>query len=369
VPQRIPKAELSRPTSVGFRVDAAGHIGIGHYMRCLSLADALATCGAQVRFFSRHLTEHLRQVLAERGYALEELTRPSMDGEGDLPHSAWLDTSQAADADEFVERARTSLDWVVVDHYALDARWERAVRSRAAAVLAIDDLADRQHDSDLLLDQNLYCDLATRYRVRVSDSCRMLLGPSYALLRPEFAALRGRTKPRDGSVRNVLVTLGGADARNLTLKALNALRAVGMEGRRVDVIIGAAHTARCAVEEFCAAAGFHCHVQPSAIAGLMAVADLAIGAAGSTSWERCCLGVPTVCITDGHNQVPIAEGLAAHGAVVNLGDGGVLEEARLARELAALLADEQRIRSISQAAHSLVDGLGTHRVRSALEVT
>jgi UDP-2,4-diacetamido-2,4,6-trideoxy-beta-L-altropyranose hydrolase len=337
-------------------------------MRCLSLAEALASRGVEVHFFSRHVTEQLCSVVSARGYHLKRLARPPAAVADDLPHSSWLGTSQTADADEFVDLACAAFDWVVVDHYSLDARWEAAVRSCAAAVLAIDDVADRHHDCDLLVDQNLYSDPEARYRTRVAAHCRLLLGPTYALLRPEFTTLRRSIAPRDGRVRNVLVTLGGTDARNLTLMTIRALHSVGMQGRRVDVIIGAAHAARSTIEEACRVGGFHCHVQPSGIARLMAEADLAIGAAGSTSWERCCLGVPAICITDGENQIAIADGLAAAGAVVNLGDGSAVGEDALARQLAALLSDRERLGSLSRAAYALVDGLGTRRVCSTMGV-
>jgi spore coat polysaccharide biosynthesis predicted glycosyltransferase SpsG len=201
----------------------------------------------------------------------------------------------------------------------------------------------------------------------VPEDCTLLLGPAFALLRAEFAELRKTTPVRDGIVRRALVSVGGADARNHTLKVVHAIARLDRRPA-VDVVIAAEHGYRDEIEATCRGYGFECHVQPPHIAQLMARADLVVGAAGSTSWERCCLGTPTVCITDGENQVAIAAGLAAYGAVVNLRDGGAAEEAEIMRVLATLMADPLWLQRLSAASRELVDGQGTSRVCSAMGV-
>jgi UDP-2,4-diacetamido-2,4,6-trideoxy-beta-L-altropyranose hydrolase len=350
-----------------FRVDASRQIGIGHFMRCLTLADALARCGARIYFLSRHQPDHLRAMLKERRHECVVLDGSAWEDSSDeLTHSHWLGSDQDTDARETIQAlSGRRWDWMIVDHYALDTRWEGAVRAAVDRIFVIDDIADRPHDSELLLDQNVYVDMTTRYSARVPASCTLLLGPSYALLRPGFRRWRKRVKPRVG-VRRILVCFGGVDSDNHTVRAIEALRAVGTGTKRVDVVIGAAHADRTGVEAACWEAGFACHVQAENMAELMAAADLAIGAAGSTSWERCCVGLPTICVATAANQVPIAEGLQARGAVLMAKPGPAGPEPDISSALVSLFEHPGLLTSLSCAASSLVDGLGVWRVRDYL---
>ena len=351
---------------VAVRVDASKEIGVGHFMRCLTLANALANKGARVRIVSVQAPDHLRRMAGDRGFEFSLLT-PAVDGSArdDLQHSHWLCSSQASDADATVRAlADRTWDWLVVDQYALDARWEGALYAAARRILVIDDLGDRAHDCDVLVDQNLYADMETRYLDRVPARCALLLGPGHALLREPFVRLHASAHVRSGSVRHLLVLLGGMDAHNDTAKAIQAITRLPPPSRprEVDVVIGAEHPARRDVESLSDRHGYRYHVQPPDVAELMAQADLAIGASGSTSWERCCLGVPTLCLTRAANQVAIAEGLAAAGAVVNLGDGAALSVDDLTCALRQLIAAPTVLASMSRTAHGLVDGLGIERV-------
>lgn len=196
---------------IAVRVDASFQIGTGHFMRCLTLADALKQRGAQIRFVSRRLPEHLRVMLAAKGHELALLDGALNDAASDeLAHARWLGVSQEQDASNTAQTLKDQpWDWLVVDHYALDARWESAMRVSSRQIMVIDDIADRQHDCDVLLDQNFYADMDTRYTGKVATSCQLLLGPRYALLRDEFRELHEQVKPRNGIVKRVLVFLGG----------------------------------------------------------------------------------------------------------------------------------------------------------------
>jgi UDP-2,4-diacetamido-2,4,6-trideoxy-beta-L-altropyranose hydrolase len=353
--------------SVAFRVDASAKIGIGHVMRCLTLADALADRGTRSRFISRHLPFHLRDLVCDRGHECIIVDGASSSGSDELAHADWLETSQETDADDTL-RALADRRWdcVVVDHYALDARWERLMRNAVARILVIDDLADRTHDCDLLLDQNVYSDMDTRYAGIVPSQCEQLIGPRYALVRVEFQQWRERVSPRTGAVKGVMVCFGGVDAQNLTEEALDALRSLGVSGCRVDVVIGASHPRVEATRAVCAAAGYTCHVQSDRMGELMASADIAVGAAGSTSWERCCVGLPTVCVATAHNQVAIAAGLESRGVAVRVTPAASVSAGDVAGVLGPLLADPDRVALMSRAAWNLVDGLGAARVRDRL---
>lgn len=352
--------------NVVIRADAAPHIGTGHFMRCLTLADELRRHGGRVMFASRHLSAHLRDMLASRGHELRVLGSAPVQGEDDLAHSRWLGTTQGADARDTLDAMEgVAWDWLIVDSYALDERWELAVGGAARRLMVIDDMADRRHRCDVLLDQNLIPGYETRYARLVPGDCRALLGPGYALLRPEFARLREQATIRRQGVRRVLILLGGADATNETEKAVGAV-STALNGVAVDVVIGADHPARERLLRQCEALGYACHVQASHVGALMAAADLAVGATGSTSWERCCVGLPTVVITSADNQVPIARGLEARGAVLNLGDAQAVTRDGLAEAIASLGADSSRLEAMSRAAWSVADGRGASRVEEAM---
>lgn len=349
--------------TVAFRVDASLQIGTGHFMRCLALAAALKRAGTRCQFICRHSLDHLRAMAVEAGHGFETLKPARFADAGDLPHSAWLQTSQEIDA-EHTLRALSGLrcDWLVVDHYAIDAQWESSLRNAASGTLVIDDLADRRHDCTALLDQNVFPDMDTRYVGKVPGNCQLMLGPSFALLRGEFATLRSTMRIRKGPVRRILVLMGGVDAENQTGKAIEAVARLRGRSFEVDVVVGKQHPARDGLEELCRQYGFRLHVQTTHIAALMTQADLAVGAAGSSSWERCCLALPTICLGLAAHQVAMAEGLQSLGAVVSLGNAADVSVEDLTASLLSLVEQPERLASLSTAASRLVDGRGAERV-------
>jgi len=350
--------------NIAFRVDASAIIGTGHLMRCLTLADTLTVRGVLIRFVCRHLPEYFQDMLSEKGYEFILLGGSTSDSsEDDLVHSHWLESSQNSDAQAVVlALSDRTWDWLVVDHYALDARWESALRQTAKKFFVIDDIADRRHDCDILLDQNFYADMNTRYTEKVPGHCELLLGPRYALLRDEFCRLRQQVKLRTGPVRRILVFLGGIDTDNYTQCAIEALENVKIYGISVDVVIGAQHPYREDIKSSCIELGFDCYVQTSHIAELMASADLAIGAGGSATWERCCLGLPTLTVSLANNQTEIAKGLELSGACQYVGSQQMATVKVLHNAVVELLKNNNRLQEISDKAFSCVDGLGVDRV-------
>lgn len=351
---------------IAFRTDASSKIGTGHFMRCLTLADELKKQDAHIRFLSRNLPTHLSDMLRIKGIEYISLEAGEVDGSIDeLAHASWLGISQAQDSQTAIKAlSDQAWDWLVVDHYALDARWEKALRPSVKNIMVIDDLADRQHDCDVLLDQNYYADMQLRYNGKVSAECQLLLGPSYALLREEFRALREQVKVRNGDVKKVLVFFGGVDADNYTFQAIEALAEVNV-GLQVDVVIGAQHPFKEMIENACTKHGYLCHVQTPYMAKLMADADWAIGAGGSASWERCCLGLPSLLVALADNQIAIAKELSAIGACTYIGNRG---EVNLKKWLPRLITNQELTQKISENAFSIVDGLGVHRVSKEMEV-
>jgi UDP-2,4-diacetamido-2,4,6-trideoxy-beta-L-altropyranose hydrolase len=326
------------------RTDASVEIGSGHLMRCLTLADQLRCEGAEVAFICRDLPGGMFDLLNARGYRFAK-----------LPLAEVEKVTQQYDADETnkvaVQLFPDGVDWLVVDHYQLDAAWERLLRPCARKLMVIDDLANRPHDCDLLLDQNYYKDMEWRYHGLVPEGCITLLGPKYVLLRPEFATARQRRRARDGTVRRILIFFGGSDPTNQTKKAVEAIRLLGERDIEVDVVVGSANPYRNSIRKLCSElpnVEFHCQV--SNMAELILNADLGIGAGGAAMWERCCLGLPTITVVFAANQVRTTEDVAGLGAIEYLGWSDHLIPEDYARVVAKLLGDSRRVKQIADAA-------------------
>lgn len=350
-----------------FRADASFRIGSGHVMRCLTLADALRERGADCLFLSRAHEGHLLDTIRARGHhavALGLLPRtPPPCGRGD--YHLWLGATQAQDAEACAARIETPADWLVVDHYGLDAQWEDLMRPKARRILALDDLADRDHSADMLLDQNHYRDQETRYEGRILPTCTRLLGPAHALLRPEFA--RARSATRSGPIQRVLVFFGAADARNLAGLALEALHGPELSNLEVEAVASPSSPHYPALQALAAARPrtlLHGHVPD--MAALMARADLALGAGGTATWERLCVGLPALVVTLADNQVRLARDLAEEGWIRLLGPAQEMNVESFRRSLREALADPEALRAQAREGGRRVDGLGAGRVAEIL---
>ncbi|MBR0694882.1 UDP-2,4-diacetamido-2,4,6-trideoxy-beta-L-altropyranose hydrolase [Bradyrhizobium lablabi] len=356
---------MSALQRVIIRVDASVIMGMGHLARCISLANALAEEGTRSVFLIRSHAQRLAALIEANGHAVNLLPDPA----SPAAVTPWLPTTWQHDADQTLEAIGEigSAEWLIVDHYGLDARWESIQRTRIPRILAIDDIADRPHDCDLLLDQNLVAELDTRYQGLVPATCRFLLGPGFALLRAEFAECRRRLGVRRGDVRRVLVCFGGSDPSNETAKALVAIKALPVASVSVDVVIGVSNPHIEAVSAICRTlpqATLHCGADN--MAELMLQADLAIGAGGTMNWERCCLGLPTLAMDIADNQVAALTALARAGALDYLGSANSVDSGQIARALDAFTLNPSRMRAMGAAALALVDGEGSSRVCRAL---
>lgn len=333
---------------VAFRVDASLDIGTGHVMRCLTLASALRARGSECRFVCLELPGEMSARIAALGFPVSLLTEEAV-------------------ATTF---AAQSWDWLVVDHYGLDARWESAMRPLARRILAIDDLADRVHDADMLLDQSPGR-IESQYGALLPPDSRRLIGPRFALLRPQFAAARQSSLARRKAPRlsRILLTMGGIDQPNATGRVLSAL-AGGRVGAdtEVTVVMGGQAPALEQVRTLAASMPFACNVRADVVdmAGLMAASDLAIGAGGGTALERCCLGLPTIAVVLAENQRAGTRALAMHGAVAIIESVAAIDTILLPSLDA--LRSEGTLGAMSLAAAGVCDGLGTARVVSAMAV-
>jgi UDP-2,4-diacetamido-2,4,6-trideoxy-beta-L-altropyranose hydrolase len=364
---------MSAVHRVVVRVDASTEMGMGHLMRCLSLARDLAEDGANVFFLLRSHAARLTGLIEGEGHSVRLLPdperRPDTPAADGTAYAHWLPTSWQKDAEQALEAIDHigPVDWLIVDHYALDARWERLQRKRVPRIFAIDDLADRNHDCDILLDQNLVLDMEHRYRGHLPPACRPLLGPAYALLRPEFAGQRKSLIGRSGKVRRILVCYGGSDPGNETAKALSAIKSLSLSWLAVDVAIGLSNPHADSIAGLCREMPLaELHRGADNMAELMMRADLAIGAGGVMSWERCCLALPTIAIDIADNQTGALTALAGRGAVAYLGSASSVTVDQIAGTLQSMLDDPARTRGMGEAAGALVDGLGTSRVLEAM---
>ena len=335
-----------------FRADASPEGGGGHIMRCMALVEALSDLGWLCRFAVRPPTLETMSALRTSGYEVMDL----MNDEDSEPP-------------ELAARWPDGVDWLVVDHYGRDARFESACRPWAKRIMVIDDLADRPHDCDLLLDQTLGR-TAAAYAGHVPDGCRLLLGPGYALLRPEFARARPAALARrqeNGPVRRILVSMGATDPHNVTVVALEGIRRAGLKVE-VDVVAGAASPHIAALRALAEDIPFPVTIHESvdAMADLMARADIAIGAAGSTSWERCCLGLATLLVVTSENQRDIARSLTELGATGMLGSIDTLDADRIGTTLAEFSAGDEERLDMNVRAAGVCDGLGARRVALGL---
>ncbi len=332
-----------------FRADASVSIGSGHIMRCLTLANALRRQGISCDFASRDGKGALHQLVTAQGFTLLRLP----------PCDADAGTEESDDAAQTLALLTQNYALLIVDHYALAARYCQQLRQRCRYILQIDDLANRPLDCDLLLDQNLLPDAASRYQQLVPPYCRQLLGPAYALLRDEFYQHSdGHDKQR------ILIGFGGSDAQNLTALAISALQQLKLTSLHADIVIGANNPWRTQLEQLVRRLpNAQLHVQCDYMAKLMHQARLMLGAGGSSHWERCICGLPGLVVTVAENQQATTAYLDQLGACVWLGQAADMTAECFAEQLCYHLSQPDLLARISRQASAVVPAdAGTPRV-------
>lgn len=355
------------------RADASRKIGTGHVMRCLTLANEAKQSGWSSHFVLRDPDADIVEFIASFDHGVKELvslTHGKNKNEISTAHGDWLPVSQTKDAQETVDIIRDFRpDWIIVDHYALDVTWLSIVKNCSTKILVIDDLGDRDLICDLLLDQNLGAS-AEKYDSKVTGNCRLLLGPHFALLRNDFKewrdrSLRGRLAR---NIEKVLITMGGVDASNYTLRILKELtKSKYAENCEFSVIIGGSYPYTDTLNSFLESSALKVPVLSNInnMAEIMSGSDLCIGAAGSTSWERCCLGLPTITFSIANNQKEIAEQLSKRNVSIYSNIGNLRNNfeqffCSSGRDLQQTLSMNSRL---------MCDGFGATRVVEELEKT
>lgn len=334
--------------NVVIRTDASIHIGSGHVMRCLTLAKQLKRHGLHVTFICREVEGDYIQFLRSEG--MDVVNIKNQQGNDSVSEQAIFE-KDAFQTISIIEQLG-KVDLLIIDHYELDVKWEKLVQSYAEKIMVIDDLANRKHDCDMLLDQNYYENFKTRYDTLVPKSCEKLLGPNYILLRDEFLQIEPRS--RTGIINNVLIFFGGSDPTGETLKVLQAIQ--NITTIHIDVVVGASNPYREKIERICHA---HSHItfhyQIDYMARLMNKADLAIGAGGAVTWERCVLGLPSLTVTIAENQVESTKLLHSVGATVYIGNSEDVSVKSIEHRVAELMNNPQKMQQISKRSQQIVD--------------
>jgi UDP-2,4-diacetamido-2,4,6-trideoxy-beta-L-altropyranose hydrolase len=356
---------------VAFRLDATKQIGTGHFVRCLTIANRLKHSGAHTLFICYPLSQSLIDQLNSFGHEYRPLSGLavvlSRTSDQKIPHGHWIPTTSDVDAKKTIQAlAEEEWDVLVVDHYALDINWESALRPYAKKIFVIDDLADRNHDCDFLLDQNFYLDYQDRYQSKVPKHCRLLLGPKYCLLRNEFIEAHQVRISSPNKVNEILVFMGGVDFENYTMKTLNSLLLCNLYTCSVNVVIGDSHPDIIGIQKICEKRGFNCFVQTQKMANLMMSADLAIGAGGSAVWERCYLGLPTITIEVAENQKRLIKDAATQGLIYSPEINQKDFEGSLATHISALIENPSLRQLIASNGQCAIDGFGASRVMDEL---
>lgn len=338
-----------------FRVDASLEMGSGHLIRCLTLAEELRSRGHEVAFISRDMAGEMSYLFEDRGFRHQRLSRVSP-----------INLSQREDAFESMIAIQKlfpdGVNWVVVDSYSLDCDWENIIKSKVHHIMVIDDIANREHNCEILIDQN-YED-KNRYRKLIPEHCRLLLGPKFALLRPEYSSYKNLVGIKKDVIKNkaVFVFFGGSDQYNLTGKSVIALSSPFLNSLFINVVVGANYLYYDELVKLANHRGnIEIHKNLTHLADLMAESIIAVGGGGVTNWERICMKLPSIVIAVAENQVPICEILNRKGIIHYLGKS----EAVSVDHIHDAILDEiqtGKLRLHNNEAIDLCDGLGVDRV-------
>jgi len=357
------------PLLVFIRTDASQKIGSGHVMRCLTLAEELRNSGAIIEFITRIHLGNLNQQIKSKGFKLHLLptSKEIIAPQNLIEYEQWLGVKQKTDAEDTIQLlSGKKLDWLIIDHYALDKVWEDKLRPYTDKIMVIDDLANRSHNCEILLDQT-YGRNRSDYIKWVNNSCKIVLGSNNSLIRPEFSKLRMRAlkhREKYNTIKNIMVSMGSMDEKNITLRVLNAISSVNWQiPPEVNIVLtsGAPHLQK--IRENVTKYDFKVQllIDVTNMAELMMRSDLAIGGGGTTSWERCTVALPTVLIILAENQQKVGENLAESGAVIMLQDNNLMED-NVRQAIISVIQDKIRYIKMSKNASKVCDGLGAQRV-------
>lgn len=349
---------------VVFRASASSQLGSGHIMRCVTLAEAL--CKDEdtiVEFVTQKYQENLDSFIVKKGFIVHSIDvaiKSKEEAESDI-------FEQENDANDTINAIKNNeIDWIIIDHYSIDYIWQEKLRPYTNKIMVIDDLANRKHNCDLLLDQN-YVKNKMRYEDLVFPDTIKLLGPRYALLRKEFQFFSKKIKKNTIKVKKIFIFFGGSDLNNLTSKVLKVLSKPDFKYLDLDVVIGSLNPHKLEIENLVAAhSNAELYIQVENLASLMNQADIALCAGGSSTWERMSAGLPSIVVTVADNQNIVTNELYKEGYIKWLGNSDKVNEKIILKALKYSIQNPQQLELQSQKCKTLVDGLGAERVSNLL---
>ena len=332
------------------RVDSSTKIGYGHLIRCLALADTLKK-SFKINFICTNLNGNLISQICKKKFEVFRFNTKSQR----------INVKKDAEKTiSIIKKYRNKKSLLILDSYILSQEWENRVRPYVKRLIVIDDLMDRKHSCDLIIDQNLHTQMNSLYNKSVLKNCVKLLGPDYAILRNQFIAQRKYARIRSLPIKNILVSFGGTDNENHTLHALTSLKKLNSDVN-VNVVTGTANIGKKIIKNFCKKNfNYNYFEQVENMAKLMQIADLCIGSSGTTTWERCCVGLPAIAIVASNDQKDIASAVSKNKCIINLGKIKKSDNVNYVRLMKNLKNSE--LQNMSRNCMKLVDGKGAARI-------
>jgi UDP-2,4-diacetamido-2,4,6-trideoxy-beta-L-altropyranose hydrolase len=353
-----------------FRVDASSKIGSGHVIRCLTLAKELGSRTNNCQFICRNHDNNLIKKIKKENFSVFVLKNLKKKLNKKKMYSDWLGVDWNEDANQTINILKNhTVDWLIVDHYSIDHQWEKKVRPYVKNIMVLDDLANRKHDCDILLDQNLIANYKDRYKNLLKEDCVTLLGPKFSLLQNQYKELHKKAKLRAGIIKNILVYFGATDQNYLIEMTLSAIVRLNNKQIKTNVFINSNNynkkTIKNLKNKFTKNIKFY--VDKNSLAMNIFKADIAIGACGTTAWERCCLGLPSLVITVSENQKPIAKELHKRGLIYWLGHYDKITKNLLYKILRDFINNE--FTNYFKDFKSITDGSGAEKVSAVLTLS
>ncbi len=332
------------------RADATTQIGTGHVMRCIALAQAWQDKGGDVTFLSHCESDGLRQRILDEGFRFIPI-------EYAYPHTSDLEKTLSVLSDE-----RENSGWLVLDGYHFDASFQKAIRDKGIRLLVIDDMNHLSHyHADILLNQNIH---AMDLKYSCDEDTILLMGCKYVMLRREFIKYQEWKRVIPEKAAKILVTMGGSDPDNVTLKVIQALNLMDDAELEVRFVVGPANPNLESIRKELSKSDFAYTILSNVknMPELMAWADVAISAAGSTCWELAFMGLPSLMFILAENQEDTAMGLDKHKVGINQGWHNKISDVKISRTIFNLLTDDNLYHQISENGKALVDGKGANRI-------
>ncbi len=326
-------------------------------MRCFALAEVIKNLNFNVYFISKEIKGNIIKNIENDGYKVFTLDSKAIKS----PKQRWK--IDAAKTTKIIQRFKNEKNLLLVDNYELSKMWETSVKPVVDKIIVIDDFSNRSHNCNLFIDQNLHTNTKERNK-KNPKNCKKLLGPKYAMLRKEFVESRRTVKRISGKINRILISFGGSDEKNQTLKVI---KKIVDEKINVDVIVGEPNKNKTKIKKICSRMeNFTYYQQPKNIAKIMKKADLAIGAGGIITWERCCLGLPSIVSIVSKNQEDMVNAVSRKGCLINLGKAERLTSENYLNAIKNL--NSGKLIRMQKKCMRLVDGKGAERVAKQISL-